>query len=339
MRTRRRLVAVAASLVIAGCSSQEASPATSSPAVTTLSTSPEPTSATAASTTDAAPAPETTAAVTTAVPSTAAPVTTTPPPSGVPVDGSIPLLLGGGGGGGWLPLGSWQSNAWQSAYTADGAPIPPAIPAGSTLAITGLAARATSGVTGGNVEACFNGELGPTMDVAVGTPDPPGYGYSAVALPAIWPLQPRPVVTVDADVPAYRAAGAAVFAADPIDTTQGDVRQIVVTDLDGDGDEEALVVFEYVDPNTIIGTPGDFSAVLLVDTATGTSSTIESVFVAPDSTAPFLGRYRVLGVADLNGDGRMEVVVHSWYYEGAAALVYEYDGTSLTEVLRAGCGA
>jgi hypothetical protein len=47
----------------------------------------------------------------------------------------------------------------------------------------------------------------------------------------------------------------------------------------------------------------------------------------------------VLDVADLNGDGRMEVLVHAWYYEGASVIVYTYDGTDFTQVLATGCGA
>jgi len=204
-----------------------------------------------------------------------------------------------------------------------------------------LQAGATEGVTGENTEACFDDRVGPTIAASVNAPTPPGFGYSAVALPAIWPLQPRPVASVDAAVPAYEAAGQAVFAADPVDAALGAVDQIVLADLDGDGDEEALVVFEYVDPNGITGTPGDLSALLLIDTATGASTTVASTFVGPlvEGATPIIDRFRVLGVADLNGDGRMEAVIHSWYYEGAVALVFEYDGASLTEVLGAGCGA
>ena len=39
---------------------------------------------------------------------------------------------------------------------------------------------------------------------------------------------------------------------------------------------------------------------------------------------------RVLGVADLNGDGRMEVALHTWYYEGAGVTVFEFDGDGVT---------
>lgn len=258
----------------------------------------------------------------------------------MPVAGPIPLLVGGADGG-WLSLGSWESASWQSAFTSDGDPIDPAVAAGSTMAITGLQAGATDGVTGENTEACFDGRVGPTMSASVNAPTPPGFGYSAVALPAIWPLQPRPVASVDAVVPAYEAAGQAVFAADPIDASVGAVEQIVLADLDGDGDEEALVVFEHVDTTGITGTPGDLSALLLIDTATGASTTVASTFVGPleEGVTPVIDRFRVLDVADLNGDGLMEPVIHTWYYEGTAALVFEYDGASLSEVLGAGCGA
>ncbi len=54
---------------------------------------------------------------------------------------------------------------------------------------------------------------------------------------------------------------------------------------------------------------------------------------------PLIERFRVIDVADYNGDGTMEVAVHAWYYEGSSVIVFEYDGTELTEVLSAGCGA
>ena len=49
----------------------------------------------------------------------------------------------------------------------------------------------------------------------------------------------------------------------------------------------------------------------------------------------------MLDVLDLNGDGRMEVVVHAWYYEGASVVVFEHDAETdeLTQVLANGCGA
>jgi hypothetical protein len=72
------------------------------------------------------------------------------------------------------------------------------------------------------------------------------------------------------------------------------------------------------------------------------ASTVERSFVDADlgpDEFPLIERYRVLAVADLNGDGRTEVAVHAWYYEGASVIVYGYDGAELTEVLANGCGA
>lgn len=348
------LLAVVALVALgaAACSSEEASPRPSEP---TATLPPAATTTVATTTVPATTAPPTT--TTTVTPTTALPTTTTPPPSGIPIDARIPLLVGGAGTGGWLSLGEWAVTDWAPAFLGDGTPIAPQIAEGSTLAITGLQAGADTGTTGPSVEACFDGRNGPRVDAAVNAPSPPGFGYSAVALPAIWPLQPRPVVEVDATVPDYEAAGRAVFADDPVDGDRGAVEQIVLADLDGDGDEEAFVAFEFVQ-DSILGAPGDLAALLLVDTATGTTTTVESAFVGPipdppptsagESTTtvpaegdprPIIDRFRVLGVADLNGDGIMEVLVHTWYFEGAGVIAYAYDGETLTEVLRTGCGA
>ena len=190
---------------------------------------------------------------------------------------------------------------------------------------------------------CIDLRVGPTVDTPVAVPAPPGFGYSALALPTpTWPLQPRPVVVITADIPGYQAAGEAAFADAPVDATLGEVEQIVLADLDGDGDEESLVVFEHVDPAAATGAPGDLAAVVAIDTATGASAAIEGNFVALDAAPdppPITSRYRILDVADLNGDGLMEVVVHRWFFEGAAVVVFAYDGTTFTEALAAGCGA
>ena len=80
---------------------------------------------------------------------------------------------------------------------------------------------------------------------------------------------------------------------------------------------------------------------LLIDTATRESSTALKAFVDQDldpTAFPVTTRYRVIDVADYNGDGRTEVAVHAWYYEGSSVILFEYDGTELVEVLATGCG-
>ena len=54
-----------------------------------------------------------------------------------------------------------------------------------------------------------------------------------------------------------------------------------------------------------------------------------------------LSSYRLIAIADLNGDNRMEVTAQYGYYEGSSTHVLEYinDIEGLQEVLVVGCGA
>ncbi len=344
---RIRLLAAlcAGALVVASCSTDESSAAVTDPNATLRPSTTLPPTTVPPTTTTEPPATTTTTTTTTEPPP---PTTTLPPPSGVPSAAPVPLIAGSAGPGGWLPLGSWTGTGWQAAPPPpppeDETPPDPFIAPETALAIVGLQAQATGGTTGAADVACEPlGVVGPTVDTPVAVPAPPGFGYSAVALPTpTWPLQPRPVVVITADIPGYQAAGEAAFTDAPVDATLGEVEQILLADLDGDGDEEALVVFEHVDPTAATGAPGDLAAVLAIDTAAGTSAAIEGNFVAVDAAAepiPIIARYRIIDVADLNGDGLMEVVVHRWLFDAAAAVVYTYDGAAFTEVLSAVCGA
>ena len=330
MITRRLPLAIAvAATLVAACTTEESS--TPRPTLT---------STTSTSTTTTTVAPTTTSAPTTAEETTTTPAPTTTLPSG-PADVQVPLLIGGQVGG-WLYLGAWQFDRWARAFDDDGDPITPSIGPGTAVTVTnlGLDSPATLGEF---TEACFDERVGPTLDVTVAAPEPPGFGYGALALPTpAWPLSPRRIAVTATGPAAYQAIGEAAFAGDPVDATLGSIAQVVVVDLDGDGDDEAIAVFEHVTADTISGAPGDLAAVLLIDTATRDSSTPLKTFVDQDLDPdgfPVTTRYRIVDVADYNGDGRMEVAVHAWYYEGSSVIVFEYDGTELVEVLTNGCGA
>ncbi len=311
-------------------------------ACTTEQTSdPGPTLTTTTSTTTTSTSTTTTLAPTT---STSIDSTTTAPttlPSG-PADALVPLLIGGAESTGWLFLGAWQQDRWQTATDPAGNPIRPGIEAGTRFVISNLDGE-TRAVLGENTEACFDGRVGPSIDVDVAPPDPPGFGYNAVAvLEERWPLKPRPVAVTSVSPDTYRALGEAAFAGESVDATKGDIEQLVVTDLDGDGDDEALASFEFIQPSAGPGAAGDLAALLVIDVTTRAAETVLLSAVDQEADSPaefFIERYRVLDIADLNGDGRMEVLVHAWYYEGAGVLVYTYDGRTLTEVLATGCGA
>lgn len=321
-------LAVIAFVGAACTSEQQSSPQPTLTSTTSTTTIP-------ATSTTAAPTTTTTVAPTTEV------TTTTTLPSG-PADTLVPLLIGGADSAGWLFLGAWQQDRWQEAADPSGNPIRPGIEAGTPFTVSNLGGE-TAAVLGENTEACFDDRVGPTIDVAVDPPEPPGFGYNAVAvLTPPWPLKPRPIAVTAAAPAAYQELGEAAFESEPVDASQGNIEQLVVADLDGDGDDEALASFEFVQPTAAPGAPGDLAALLLIDVETRAADTVLLSAVdqnADDETFPLIERYRVLDVADLNGDGRMEVLVHAWYYEGAAVIVYSYDGTELTEVLANGCGA
>ena len=326
--SRTRWLAVAAvALLMAACTTEEQS----TPGPTLTSTTSTPTTSTTTASTTVAP-------TTTASPPES---TTTIMPTG-PADVLVPLFIGGADSAGWLFLGAWQQDQWQEETDPSGNPIRPGVEAGTPFTVTNLDGE-TSAAVGANVEACFDERVGPAIDVVVTPPDPPGFGYNAVAvIEQAWPLQPRPVAVTVPAPDAYRALGEAAFSGEPVDASQGAIEQVVVADLDGDGDDEALAAFEFVQPSLGPGAPGDLAAVLLIDVDTRAADTVLLSAVDEDldtDTFPLIERYRVLDVADLNGDGRMEVLVHAWYYEGAFVLVYTYDGSELTEVLAAGCGA
>jgi hypothetical protein len=305
--------------------------------------SPGPTLTSTTSTTTTIPPSTTTIAPATTEPvesTTTAPTTTLP---AGPADALVPLLIGGAGESGWLFLGAWQQDRWQEATDPSGNPIRPGIEAGAPFTVSNLDGE-TAVVLGENTEACFDDRVGPAIDIDMAAPDPPGYGYNAVAVfSQPWPLKPRPVAVTSTSPDAYRALGEAAFADEPVDATRGSIEQVVVADLDGDGDDEALASFEFVQPSAGPGAPGDLAALLLIDVGTRAADTVllsrVDQEVADDGSSELIQRYRVLDVADLNGDGRMEVLVHAWYYEGAGVIVYTYDGTELTEVLATGCGA
>jgi hypothetical protein len=49
--------------------------------------------------------------------------------------------------------------------------------------------------------------------------------------------------------------------------------------------------------------------------------------------------YKVGGVFDLNGDGKMEILLTGRYYEGDWTTIYDASGDHVKIVTSSGCGA
>jgi len=58
----------------------------------------------------------------------------------------------------------------------------------------------------------------------------------------------------------------------------------------------------------------------------------EARFDAPNA-------YKVIATLDLDGDGKMEVVIHSQYYEGEETTIHRCDLKKVEALLSVSCGA
>lgn len=249
----------------------------------------------------------------------------------------------------WVPIGAWDGSVWLSpvfAENGDLLPFPEAdiatvsvssldLPDGLDAVVTGLG-------LGDEAEYCVGSESGPLIELPNDIPDSMfTIGYDAIAVTAGWPLQPRPVRQVGLEVPEYQEIGTQLFDQQLVATAaQGSVVQAVRADLDGDGIEEVLVTYErQASPD--FGAEGDFSGVYARYPAA--DGTVENQLVVGYESSepvdfPTPGRHTLAAVADLNGDGSMEVMVRSRFWESGGMQVFSLVDGRLTEVAGGGCG-
>jgi FG-GAP repeat len=129
------------------------------------------------------------------------------------------------------------------------------------------------------------------------------------------------------------------------------IESILRIDLDGDSEEEVLIsATNYFDKENRVpmrSPAGSYSMVLLRRVVTGKVETqlVEGEFhpkaylrTGDSFDAP--NAYNVIAVLDLDGDGKMEVVVASNYYEGEAITIYRCEPKKKVEaLLSVSCGA
>ena len=177
----------------------------------------------------------------------------------------------------------------------------------------------------------------------------PDKGVIAIAAP--WNALPRKVQALDPTQKVYVDAVRDFLKTKGIDQPKLKIDNIIRVDLDGDGEEEVLIsatnYFSKNDSVPMRSPAGSYSAVILRRVVSGKVETLlvegeffpkayassdESSFNAPNA-------YKVVAVLDLDGDGKMEIVVGSRYYEGEAMTIYRCDPKKIEAVLDVGCGA
>jgi hypothetical protein len=173
------------------------------------------------------------------------------------------------------------------------------------------------------------GQTGPTDD----TP---------VAVSGVADVHPRPVTVLNPAAPEYRTAAGRVLASLGIQDPDPQVRQVVRADLDGDGADEVLVRAErLVDRESLSPVEGEYSVLFLRRLVGGAvrDTVLFSDTAHLEAESRYMMAFDVGAVADLNGDGRMEVVIGIKYYEGSSVQVHELHGDTLAPVLGLGCGS
>lgn len=175
-------------------------------------------------------------------------------------------------------------------------------------------------------------------------------GGSAVAISAPWELTPHLVRGVP-DNGTYSDFAKPLLASLGLVVDRPVVRQVIRFDLEGDGVEEVVVV---ADDHPIGGGPGDYTLVFLRKIIAGeVTTTIVDSHISDRSSddtndppyennepAEYGAWNTVTGVADLNGDGRMELAISGGAWESWWVAVWEYadDDTGFVNRIGVGCG-
>jgi hypothetical protein len=178
----------------------------------------------------------------------------------------------------------------------------------------------------------------------------PDEGVIAVA--GTWDATPRKVRVLDPTQKVYLEAVRDFLKTKEIKEPQVKIDNILRVDLDGDGEKEVLISATnfFTNDNSVPmrSLAGSYSMVILRRVVGGKVETqlVEGEFHPTayqskddDSTFDAPNAYKVIAVLDLDGDGKLEIVVDSRYYEGEATTIYRCDPKKCEALLSAGCGA
>jgi hypothetical protein len=223
-----------------------------------------------------------------------------------------------------------------------------ALPDQTTYVVYGLT-ESLGEVKGGKAK----GEEGPCEGTFfVGLSEKPEKG--AIALAAPWNALPRKLRPLDTTQAVYIDAIAGFLKTKGITEPKVKIDSIFRVDLDGDGEDEVLISatnYFSEDNRVPMRSPaGSYSMVLLRRVVAGK---VETQLVAgefhpkaypgkgSDDDASFdaPNAYQVIGAFDLNGDGEMEIVIGSNYYEGEEITIYRCDPKKVEPLLSVSCGA
>lgn len=203
--------------------------------------------------------------------------------------------------------------------------------------LKGEAGRLTASKAAPDADVCMDiwmAEIGPPIDT------------HGIAVAATWNPMPRVVKSAVTSQEVYLKAVSDILISQGIRKPVVKIKQHLRVDLDGDGAEEVLISATHYPtaegegsaPTT--ASAGNYSFVALRRVLGGkvTTQILDGEFYekAQDFNAPNV--HEVGGLLDLDGDGKMEIILHSQYYEGGGTTVWKLESKAAVKVLEIACG-
>lgn len=182
-------------------------------------------------------------------------------------------------------------------------------------------------------------------------PSPEITGGIAIGNP-LWNPMPRTPQSLGTTDRVYSQAVASILRKNGIRNPKLKLNHVLRIDLEGDGVDEVVVSATYyaggvgseTQGMTLNPAAGDYSLIFVRKMIRGRVQTI----IVEEEYHPKAGRqsnegppnaYDLDAILDINGDGRMEIIIDGGYYEGSWATVYSITGNKAQNVLWCGCGA
>jgi len=176
----------------------------------------------------------------------------------------------------------------------------------------------------------------------------PEKGLIAIAAP--WDALPRKPKVMDTTQKVYVDAVGDFLKTKGIEQPKVKIENILRVDLDGDGEDEVLIsatnYFRKDDRVPMRSPAGSYSMVLLrrvvagkVETQVVAGEFHPKAYVSKEGSFDAPSIYKVIATLDLDGDGKLEVVVGSDYYEGGETTIYRCDPKKAETLLSVACGA